>query len=340
MADPRFFQRAGPFTLAELAKAIGAETGPGDDPDYRVEDVSPLDTAQPGQISFLDNRKYVEAFRASRAGACVVGPDDADKAPKGMNLLILREPYVGYAKIAQMFYPSTIPSPGVHPRAWVEPTAVLGEGCRVAAGAVIGANAQLGKRCDIQANAVIGDGVTMGDDCVIGPNATVTHAVLGSKVIIYPGAQIGQDGFGFAIGSSGFVKVPQLGRVIIHDDVEIGANSTVDRGAGPDTVIGTGCRIDNLVQVAHNVQLGAGCVLVSQSGVSGSTVLGNYVQVGGQVGITGHLKIGDGAKITGKSGIMRDVPPGATYAGIPGRPAKEHWRIVAAAERLAKKGEV
>ena len=337
MADPRFFTVAGPFSLARLAELSGASLAPGADPATEVFDVAPLETAGPRDVSFLDNRKYADAFGATKAGACVVAPDMADKAPAGIALLLSADPYRAYARIAQAFYPVLAPKAGVASTASVDPSASLGEGSQVEPGAVVGAGAEIGKRCRICANAVVGAGVVLGDDCVVGANATVSHAVVGSRVNIYPGARIGQDGFGFAMGPQGHLKVPQLGRVLIGDDVEVGANTTIDRGAGPDTVIGAGCMIDNLVQIGHNVQLGRGCVLVAQCGVSGSTRLGDFVAVGGQVGITGHLRIGTGARVGAQSGVMRDVAPGETVGGSPAVPMKDWLRQAAVLAKLVKK---
>lgn len=335
MADSRFFDRAGPFSLGQLAAATGAELGAGVSPDAMISDVAPLGSAGPDAISFLDNPKYAGQFAESNAGACVCNHDAAAAAPSGMALLLTREPYRAYATIAAMFYPPQASTGMVHPRAIVHETAVLGEGVEIGAGAVIGARAEIGARTIVAPNAVIGDGVIIGTDCIIGANASLSHSIVGSKVNIYPGCCIGQDGFGFAMSAKGHLKVPQLGRVIIGDDVEIGANCTVDRGAGPDTVIGSGCRIDNLVQIGHNVTLGAGCVFVAQSGVSGSTTLGRGVVVAGQTGIAGHLKIGDGVQIAAKSGVMRDIAPGVVEMGYPSKPIKEFWRELATLKGLA-----
>jgi len=337
MADSRFFTVAGPFTLEALAGLSGA-TPRGEPVSPAVfVDVAPLDTAGPEHVSFLDNRKYLDAFQASRAGLCVVAPAMAEKAPKGMALLLADDPYRAYARIAQAFYPVLPPVPWQAPTAWVDPTATLGEGCRIEPGAVIGARAEIGCRCRIGANAVIGDGVVLGDDCTIGAGATVSHALVGRRVSIYPGARIGQDGFGFAMSPQGHLKVPQLGRVVIGDGVEIGANATIDRGAGPDTVIGDGCMIDNLVQIGHNVHLGRGCVLVSQVGVSGSTHLGDFVAAGGQAGLTGHLHIGTGARIAAQSGVMRDIAPGETVGGSPAVAMADWLRTSALLSRMIRR---
>ncbi|MFV3073330.1 UDP-3-O-(3-hydroxymyristoyl)glucosamine N-acyltransferase [Niveispirillum fermenti] len=336
MADPRFFDRAGPFTLAELASRSGAEVASGADPDLLLSDVAPLDQAGPGQLGFLDNRKYVEAFRASKAGACVVHPSLADRAPAGMALLLSPKPYRAYALCAQAFYPLPVASGAVSPAAHIDPTARLGEGVEVAAGAVVEAGAEIGPRSRIAANAVIGRNVRVGADSVIGACASLSHCLVGDRVVIYPGARIGQDGFGFAMDVAGHVRVPQLGRVIIDDDVEVGANVTIDRGAGPDTVIGRGCMIDNLVQIGHNVTLGTGCVIVAQSGISGSTRFDHHAVLAAQAGVAGHLTIGAGARIAAQSGVMRDVPPMTEVLGTPAQPKRQYFRQVAMMARLAR----
>lgn len=337
MADPRFFTRAGPFRLKEIASEIGAELGESSDPELQLIDVGPLDVADAGTLSFLDNRKYVAAFQASAAAACVVADKFVDKAPEGMALLVSNEPYKAFARAAQLFYPTPVPEPGISPTAVVAETAALGAGSRVDAGAVIGENAVVGARCHIGANAVVGDAVSIGDDTVIGANASVSHCDIGVRTLLHPGVRIGQRGFGFAIDTCGHVKVPQLGRVIIGNDVEIGANSTIDRGAGPDTVIGDGTMIDNLVQIGHNVRIGKGCIIIAQSGVAGSTVLEDFAVMAAQSGVAGHLRIGTGAQIGAQSGIMRDVEPGARMLGSPAVPARQLFRQIAAIEKLTKK---
>ncbi|HYC04850.1 MAG TPA: UDP-3-O-(3-hydroxymyristoyl)glucosamine N-acyltransferase [Azospirillaceae bacterium] len=338
MADPRFFDRAGPFTLAELARIAEADLAPGTDPERRFKDVAPLDRAGAEDLSFLDNKKYVAAFAASGAGACVVHPDMAERAPEGMALLLSRKPYRSYALCAQAFYPRQLPSRGVSPGAHVHPGARVGEGTEIAPGAVVEEGAQIGARCLIGPNAVVGRNVRIGDDTSIGACASLSHCEIGSRVTIYPGARIGQDGFGFAMDGAGHVRVPQLGRVIVEDGVEVGANVTIDRGAGPDTVIGRGCMIDNLVQIGHNVVLGPGCVIVAQAGISGSTRLDHHVILAAQAGVTGHLKIGAGARIAAQSGVMRDVEPGAEVGGSPAVPMRQWLRQSAILGKLARSG--
>jgi UDP-3-O-[3-hydroxymyristoyl] glucosamine N-acyltransferase len=337
MADPRFFAVAGPFTLSELAARTGAEIAGAAAADLVLCDVAPLESAEPDCVTFLDNKKYVEAFARSRAGAAFVHPDAVAHAPSGMALLVTKQPYKAYALAAQAFYPAPPIRPGAAPGAVIDPTARLGEGCEVAANAVIGAMVEIGRDSRIGANTVIGDGVVIGPSARIGANVSISHSLMGARVTIYPGARLGQDGFGFAPDQAGHVKVPQLGRVIVGDDVEIGANTTIDRGAGPDTVIGDGTMIDNLVQIGHNVTIGRRCVLVAQVGISGSTKLDDFVMIGGQGGLAGHLKLGKGARVAAHSGVMRDVPAGVTVSGYPAVPAKAFWRQVAVLQRLTRK---
>jgi UDP-3-O-[3-hydroxymyristoyl] glucosamine N-acyltransferase len=336
MADPRFFTVAGPFALKDLAQIAQASLAPGADPNALIRDVAPLEAAGPGELSFLDNRKYADAFAKSRAGACCVRPEDAKDAPAGMALLVTPLPYKAYALAAQAFYPAAKGAGLVSPAAHVDPTAQIGHGTDIAPGAVVLEGARIGRRCRVGANAVIGAGVEIGDDTEVGPNASLTHCLIGSRVLIYPGVRIGQDGFGFAIDPKGHVRVPQLGRVLVEDDVEIGANSTIDRGAGPDTVIGRGTMIDNLVQIGHNVTLGPGCVIIAQAGISGSTKLDHHVVLAAQAGLTGHLKIGAGARIAAQSGVMRDVEPGAEVGGSPAVPMRQWLRQVALLGRLVR----
>jgi UDP-3-O-[3-hydroxymyristoyl] glucosamine N-acyltransferase len=336
VGEARFFQRTGPHTLAAIAAAMGAEVKP-ERAGMTFDGVAALQTAGPSQVSFLDNRQYVPLLAATLAGAVIVHPDFAARVPPGAVPLVTTEPYLAWAKIATLFYPLPPPKPGVHATAVVEPGAVVDPSAEIGALAVIGAQAEIGPRCRIGAGAVIGEGVKMGPDCRVGALASVSHAVLGARVYVYPGARIGQEGFGFATGPAGFVTVPQLGRVLLEDDVEVGANSTIDRGSTMDTVIGAGSRLDNLVQIGHNTRLGRCCVVVSQAGISGSTVLEDFVVVAAQAGLTGHLRIGAKARIGAQAGVMRDVAAASDVVGSPAMPVREFFRNVAVLRRLAQR---
>lgn len=337
MADLRFFRKEPSFTLAELAKLTGANLSETADPAMRITDVAPLDAADSHKVSFLDNPKYVDAFSRSQAGACFVATKHAGKAPADMALLLSENPYLAYALAATAFYPAPVSNAKIAPQAVIHESATIGSGCEIGAGAVISENAVIGDNCVIAPNAVIGSGVTIGNHTRIGAGCAITHALIGSKVILHPNVSIGQDGFGFARSPQGAVKVPQLGRVIIEDDVEIGAGSTVDRGAGPDTVIGYGTKIDNLVQIGHNVRIGRFVTIVAQVGIGGSAEIGDGTIIAGQAGVAGHLKVGRGVIIAARSGVTNYVPDGASYGGFPAVPIMEWRRQVAALSRLLKK---
>ena len=337
MVDSRFFQAAGPFDLARLAHIAEAELAEGADPSLEIRDVAPLEQAGPHEISFLDNKRYVEAFAATGAGACVIQPSLVPRAPPGTALLLSDAPYRSYALIAQAFYPKAAPTPGVAGTAMIDATATVDSTSEIGPGVIVGAAAWIGARCRIAANAVIGAGVVLGDDCEVGACASLSHCLIGRRVVVYPGARIGQEGFGFAMDRRGHVRVPQLGRVIIEDEVEIGANVTIDRGAGPDTIVRRGCMIDNLVQIAHNVDVGPGSVIVAQAGIAGSTKLGSFAVIAGQAGIGGHLKIGPGARVAAAAAVMRDVPPGEEVCGVPAIPIRDFWRRYAKLTRLIER---
>ncbi|MHA1597772.1 MAG: UDP-3-O-(3-hydroxymyristoyl)glucosamine N-acyltransferase [Alphaproteobacteria bacterium] len=336
MTDPRFYSVAGPFTLNELADVAGAEIAEGGKRDAIFHNVAPLNAASADDVGFLDNKKYIGDFSSSKAGAVIVHPKNAKHAPAGMNLLLSDQPYHGYARIAQAFHPDRTAESQTAATARIHETAKIGEGCQIDDGAVIGAGAEIGNQCVIGANTVICEGVVIGDGCRIGPSVTLQCCLIGNAVIVHSGVCIGQDGFGFAMGPQGHLKVPQLGRVVIGDDVEIGANTTIDRGTGPDTEIGAGTKIDNLVQIGHNVKLGRGCIVVSQVGISGSCTFGDFVAVGGQTGFAGHLSIGDGAQIAAQSGVMRDIESASKVGGSPAKPFKEWMRGIAMIDKLVK----
>ncbi len=331
--DPRFFQRAGPHSLAAVADAADAEAPPRR---LMLTGVAPLQTAGSGEVSFLSNRKYLPALEQTCAGAVIVHPDLAARVPATVVPLVTDEPYAAWARVAALFHPLPPLCPGVHPSAVIADDAAIDPSAEIGPLAVIGSGVEVGPRCCIAPLAVLGRGVVLGPDCRIGPHASISHALLGARVYVYPGARIGQEGFGFATTPDGFRSVPQLGRVILEDDVEIGANTTIDRGSLQDTVIGAGSRLDNLVQIGHNVHLGRGCVVVAQVGIAGSTVLEDHVMIGGQAGLTGHLRIGRKARIGAQSGVMSDVPAGADVVGSPAQPVRAMFREIAFIRRLVR----
>jgi UDP-3-O-[3-hydroxymyristoyl] glucosamine N-acyltransferase len=318
MADPRFHTKVKSISLREISDLTGALLLNPDSGSLSVSDVAALDQATSEQLSFLDNVKYLDKFVATKAGACFVREKYASRAPKHVNLLVTENPYGCYAQVASILYP-------MKKDASVHTTAQIGKGV------------QVGKDVSIGAFTVIGDNVVIGDNSSIASNVTISHAIIGKNAIIHAGVRIGQDGFGFAPTKAGLLKVPQLGRVVIGNDVEIGANTCIDRGAGPDTEIGDGTKIDNLVQIGHNVKIGKFTVIAAQTGISGSTVIGNGVMLGGQVGAAGHITIHDGAKVAAQSGLHADIPPQAIYGGYPAVPVKDWHRQTIALSKLIKK---
>ena len=336
MADLRFFDRKGPFTLEEIASISGVALHPETDVDKHFEDIAPLDRAEANHISFFDNPKYLRQFEKSSAGACFVKEKYAGQAPEGMVTLVSADPYRAYALLAQAFYPRAQHEAHISERATIADSATIAEGCTIEANVFIGENVEIGRDSIIRAGSFIDRGVQIGEECQIGACSTISHAIIGNQVILHRGVNIGQDGFGFAMGREGHVKVPQLGRVIIEDYVEIGSGTCIDRGTGPDTTVGAGSKIDNLVQIGHNVQIGRGVVIVSQVGIAGSTKIGDGTVLGGQVGIAGHLHIGAGVRLAAQAGVMEDLPAGQAYGGAPAVPIKDWHRQTIAIKKLTK----
>jgi len=332
MTDSRFFTNAGPFTLGGLADRLKGTLADRAVRDFSVTDLAMLDDARGSEIAMFADRRYRAGFESTLAGVVVTSLALVrDLADTARHLIGVAVPRQAFAEIAWLFYPETEEALGLSDE---RDTAHVGHGCRIADTARIGKGATIGAGTTIAAGAVIGRGVVIGDDCIIGPNTTISHAIVGSRVHLYSGAILGAQGFGFVPGARGLRRVPQLGRVLVGNDVEIGANSAVDRGALGDTVIGDGTVIDNLVQIGHNCRIGRSVVLCGQSGIAGSVTIGDGVVVGGAARIADHVTIGDGAKLAGGSGVTRDVAAGETVAGYPAIPVRDWHRQAIGLDRM------
>lgn len=333
MADPRFYDNRGPFRISEICRVAQIEPKSAN-PDDPVHDVAALDCAGPLHIGFCDERQTTRAILTD-AGWCIIGPSGGGQGAAHTVLLRAKSAQASFAAVARLFYPDS--ESGFAPqKEAVHPSAKIGAGVTLAPGVVIGAHAEIGDGTRIGPNAVIGRGVMVGRGCEIGAQVVLGFAYVGDEVVIQPGAVIGASGFGFSAGPRGHTKIPQLGRVILQDRVEIGANSTVDRAALGDTVIGEGTKIDNLVQIGHNTRVGRHCVIAGQVGISGSVTLGDFVALGGMAGIADHVTIGDRARLAGLSGVAHDLEGGRDYGGIPARPIREWHRQVAYLSRITR----
>jgi UDP-3-O-[3-hydroxymyristoyl] glucosamine N-acyltransferase len=339
---PDFFPTKRDLTIGEIAALTRAEPRPDVPLDRRISNIAPLDAARACDISFLDNPKYLGELATTRAGACLLAPRFAAAAPDRLFVLVTAEPYRAFVVVARALFPTALrPSSlfgasGRAAGAHVHSSARLEAGVTIDPLAVVGPGAEIGAGTLIAAGAVIGPRVAIGRDCAIGAGASVLHALIGDRVIVHPGARIGQDGFGYLPSPQGHLKIPQSRRVIVQDDVEIGANVTIDRGSTRDTIIGEGTKIDNLVQIAHNVTIGRHCLIAGQVGISGSVQVGDFVMLGGKVGIADHVTIGAGASLGAQSGVMADVPPGARWIGSPAQPVRDFMKGVAVLRRLAR----
>ena len=342
---PTFFPKRDALTLGTIAEATGATLSQPHAAGVFVAGIAPLEAAFSGDLAFLENASYARHIETTGATACFLAERYLAKLNPGCVALISTDPYRAFAKAAALLFPTSMRPQsvfgvvGVAPGAFVHPDARLESDVTIDPGVVIGPGAEIGRGTIISAQAVIGPNVRIGRDCAVGAGASVMHALIGNRVIIHPGARIGQDGFGFAMSPRGHLKVPQVGRVIIQDDVEIGANTAVDRGANRDTVIGEGTKIDNFVQIGHNVTIGRHCVIVAHVGISGSTVLEDFVVLGGQVGVAGHLRIGMGAQIGAQSGVISSLAAGGKYLGSPAKPARQMFREIATLAKLTQKGD-
>ncbi len=340
-----FFVPVRAFTVADIARLTGAELLTPDLSGLPVTGLGSLDDARPGQLAFVDGKRNAAKVATLKASAVICPPDVVTDAPAGLAVLAHRNPQRAFAQAGREMFPeAAVPVgatgvPGISPGAHVHPDATLEDGVTVEAGAVVGADVSIGAGTVVAANAVLGPHCRVGRDCYIGSNVTIRYAMLGDRVVVHAGAVIGHDGYGFTGGTKGPERIPQVGRVVIQDDVEVGCNSSIDRGALSDTVIGEGTKIDNLVQIGHNTRVGRCCLIAGHCGIAGSVVIGDLVRIGGGVGIGDHVTIGDGAQIIGRSGIMDHIPAGTVWGGYPAVPRREFFRQVSFLREVGKKAK-
>lgn len=339
VADKNFFQKSGLFSLKDIQNLLGGELVIAEhmSEDTILEDLSSIDEAGQKEICFLQNTKYKKKLPTCGAGLILLSKENAPDAPKSSSLLICEDPYYSWGQLTVAFYPFEQRKPEIHETAVISPTAKIADTAYIGPHVVIEDHVVIGDYTQIHGGCFVGAAVQIGSKSVLYPHVSVTHTIMGHMVVLHSGVRIGQDGFGFAMSAKGHQYVRQFGRVMIGNDVNIGANTTVDRGAGPDTIIEDGVRIDNLVQIAHNVHISQGSVIVAQAGIAGSTRLGKGVVLGGQTAVAGHLTLHDGAMLTAQSGTDKDIPKGEVWASsIPAIAVKTHWRRVAMFNRLLK----
>ena len=337
MVDKIFYKHKEKKSLSDIAQLIGAELITKEKSAELIENVCSIESAGTEDICFYYDKKNKSLAEKIRAKACVTTKELSGLVPSGVAILITDNPKLAFITLLSSYYEEYRPVAKIEPDAHISDSAQLGKNCYIGHNAVIEDEVVIGDNCIIEANAVIARGCKIGNNCRIANNASLAYCLMGNDCYIYTGARIGQDGFGFSVVNGRHQRIPQVGRVIIGNDVEVGANTCIDRGALDDTIIGDGTRIDNLVQVAHNDKIGKCCILVSQTGIAGSCTLGDYVVCGGQAGLADHLTVGSGAQIAAQSGVMRDIEPGAIVMGSPTVPFKDFMRQVAFLQKNSKK---
>ena len=345
MAQPIFFQQPPLSTLAELATLTKARVVDSSRSGQQVRGLASLEEAGPMHLAFFDNLKYADQLALTRAGACLVSERFEARVPAHVAVLRAAHPFREFVKIARELHSDALRpqswfgNAGIAPSAIIDSTAHLEDGVIVDPLAVIGPNVEIGAGTVIGSGAVIGANVRIGRDCNVGAHTAIQFALIGNNVLIHPGCSIGQDGYGFVFfGPDGHLKVPQTGRVLIQNDVEIGAGTTIDRGSLRDPVVGEGTKIDNQVQIGHNATIGRHCLLAAQSGLAGSATIGDNVALGAKVGINNHVRVGDGAQITAMSGVKDDIPANGRWGGFFAKPTKQWFREIVAVERLVRDG--
>lgn len=337
MADNIFYTYKGKKSLGDIAQLIQAELVSSDKAKELIENVCSIESAGAEDICFFYDKKNKALAQQIKAKACVTTRELTPLVPEGVTVLISENPKLAFIQLVSAFYEEYKPAPKIESDAHIAKSAHIGKDCYIGHNAIIEDDVVIGDNCVIEANVVIAHGCKIGNNCRIANNASVAYCLMGNDCYIYTGARIGQDGFGFSVVDGKHKRIPQIGRVIIGNDVEVGANACIDRGALDDTIIGDGSRIDNLVQVAHNDKIGKCCILVAQTGIAGSCTLGDYVVCGGQAGLADHLTVGSGAQIAAQSGVMRDIEPGAIVMGSPTVPLKDFMRQVAFLQKNSKK---
>lgn len=342
MADPIFYEPLENVTIGQIAgltNGVLVDTSLANRPVKRLASIS---DSGPDALVFLESKKHAQNLASLKAAGILCTDDLKPSVPRNVAIIVTRHPQQDFAAVGRALYPNAVNAhlwsgqAGVSEHAIVDPTAEIEDNVTIEPGAIIGAKVSIGAGTVIAANVVIGNGCKIGRDCYVAPNSSIQYAFLGNRVLLHPGVRIGQDGFGYVSGKTGLEKMPQLGRVIIQDNVEIGANTTIDRGALADTVIGEGTKIDNLVQIAHNVRVGRHCVIAAQCGISGSVELGDMTMLGGSVGIADHVKIGSRVEIAAASGVMNNIPDGERWAGAPAQPFKQWFREIASVRAMTR----